>query len=116
MLRNHTKLLTTFQYEDFLKKFRFTIEDNKIVVTTTNRQRKTYHDIDKPFAINAKKIRRLSFTMDAINIWKSMYKDGEPNLVAVQHAVNKLSVTYQPITEANVCKLIANSDIKIKRI
>lgn len=116
MRRNNIRLLTDSEYERLTSKFIFGIKDDKISVMTTSNSRVTLHDIGKPFHINAKKIRKICFSLDAIEIWKTLYKDGYPHLIDVQQAVNKLIITYQEVTEENVKKMLAKKTLKIKNI
>lgn len=107
MRANNVKLLTDAQFKAIEEKFNFYIENDKIAVTISNYNRKTLHDIDKTFHINALGIRKMHFTIDAINIWKELYdKDNPKQLLYIQHAVNKLLVTYQNATTENVKKIL----------
>lgn len=116
MAKNNIKLLSKTQFERINSKYTFTIEDDKIIVGLTTCARKTAHDIDKPFHINAKKIRKVCFSIEAINIWRELYHDGLPTLLQVQQAVNKLTITFQKVNTENVRKILSGQDIRIKRI
>lgn len=114
MKRNNVKLLTQEDFELLNSKFEITIEDNKIVVKNKTMKKNTYHDIDKPFHINAKKIRKICFTMDAINIWKELYK--EFTLFQIQSCVNRLILTYQQVNIKNVKEILTKYNLKIEEI
>ena len=116
MTRNNIKLLTDSQYNQLNDKYIFELTEDSILVRLTTHGRVTEHALDKPFHINAKGIRKVCFSMDAIEIWKKMYNNGFPTLLAVQQAVNKLTITFQKVNEENVCKILSGQDIKIKRI
>lgn len=119
MAKNNIKLLTHEQLRQFNTKYTILLEDDKICVKTVNYAKITRHDSDKPFHINAKNIRKIQFSVDAINIWKKFclsYKDNVFTLFDVQQAVNKLIVMYQKPTFENVKQLLERDTTKIKRI
>lgn len=112
MTKNHIKLLTGSEQRAFNEKYKFTVTDNKIAVSVSGYNRITLHDIDKPFMINSK-IRKITFTVEAINLWL-MLKD-DHSLVDVQQAVNYLIVSYQPVTVKNVLKAL-DFHLKVKNV
>ena len=116
MKRNNTKLLTEEQKRFINDKYMFKFEEDKIVVISGIRCRHTYHDSNKPFILNVKGIRVIHFTMDAIQIWKDLYKDYPFTLIDVQQAANKLILTYQKVTKEAVLKILKGNDVKIKNI
>ena len=106
MARNNIKLLTNSQLVSLCDKYIFRIENDKISVETVNYARKTFHDIDKPFHINSN-IRKVSFSVEAIKIWKELYERGEKfNLFEVQHVVNKIELMYQKADLNSVYKML----------
>lgn len=119
MPRNNIKVLTVDQLANLNERYKFKIEDGKIVVYFDAYNRSTSHDIDKPFFINAKKIRRkMNFTVEAINMWRSFVaKEYSWTLIDVQNAVNALNITYQPISENSVELLLKKTrNLRIKKI
>lgn len=116
MTRNNVRLLTPTEFMQLNSKYIFELDKDSIVVRTKNYNRLTKHPVNEPFHINAKGIRKVCFNMNAIDIWKNLYKDGKPTLIEVQQAVNKLTITFQKTTEENVKKILAGHDIKIKKI
>lgn len=116
MARNNIKLLTNSQRVALNDKYIFEHKDNMILVKLHDYGRITAHPDDKPFSINSS-IRKITFSIDAINIWKELYKDPKTreSLVNVQHAVNELYVTYQPVDISSVKKFMKDS-IKVKKI
>lgn len=117
MKRNNVRLLTDKELDILNYKYTFEIEDNNILVKLNHIDRITYHDIDKPFSINVKNLRKITFSLDAIEIWKSLYNDEpRPNLFEIQQAVNKLIITYQQVNIENVKALLNGQSIKIKKI
>ena len=117
MPRNNVHILTENELRAFKQKYIIEIEENKIVVKFYNNKRKTTHDIDKPFIINAKKFRKINFNLEAINLWKSFInKKLKCTLFDVQNAVNFLYITYQTINEKNVKKILTDNIKKINKI
>lgn len=115
-IRNHIKLLDEEKLNILKNKYLFDIEGNYILVKFNDLKRVTKHPITRPFHINAKGIRKVCFSMTAINIWKELFKENLISLFEVQQAVNKLIITYQKVTKENVVKILSGEDIKIKRI
>ena len=113
MKRNNTKLLTPKQLEDLVNKFGFTYDSDAdtIFVECKNYQKITAHSAKEKFSINSK-IRKVTFTLDSIDLWKRYFVDY--NLFEIQNVVNSLYLTYQPITRPNVEKALKDSIFKIK--
>lgn len=119
MSKNNIKLLTHEQLRQFNSKYTIWIADNEICVSTINYAKVTKHPIDAPFHINAKNIRKIQFSIEAIDIWKkfcSSYKDNIFTLFDVQQAVNSLIIMYQKPTFENVKTLLERDTTKIKRV
>lgn len=116
MARNNIKLLKPKELELLNEKFIFELEEDAIVVKLRNYGRVTRHPIDKPFHINAKGIRKVCFSMEAINIWKALYNKGLPTLFSVQQAVNYLTIAFQKVDENAVKKILSGQQIKVKKI
>lgn len=108
MSKNNIKLLTTAQLQALRDKYSFELEGNEILVRTTAIRRIARHPADQPFHINAKPIRKLSFSIEAIDIWKELLDTKKYNLIDVQHAVNILTVTYQNVTKEAVIQIVDN--------
>lgn len=121
MARNNVKPLTEEQRIAFNKKyvFEYDFKTDEIIVKFTNYGRITTHNSNKNFSINSN-IRKITFTVDAINIWKELYVDKETreSLIDVQNAANNLYVTYQEISLDSVKRFIRNWDgsMKVKEI
>lgn len=111
MSRNNVKLLTDQQRIDLKSEYYFEHEDGFILVKLYHYGRVTKHPDDKPFHINSP-IRKVCFSMDAIDIWKELYKDEKTrmSLIDVQQAVNSLYVTYQPISLESVKQFLQHSN------
>lgn len=113
MKRNNVRLMTDNELQLLKHRYSFSFDENYIYVDTTLRSRRTLHPVDSPFAINVKKVRKICFSLDAIQIWKSLYEE-KVNLLDVQQAVNKLVITFQDITLENVKEILNGKSLKIK--
>lgn len=117
---NNAKLLLPEEYKWYKEKYTFELYgDNQVAVGIVGYNRLTLHPIDQKFFINGlidkKPYRKITFTPDAMGIWKELIKDGKDlNLVDVQQAVSKLRVTFQNITKENVLNILEGKDIRIK--
>ncbi len=114
MSKNNIKLLTTTQLDALRDKYSFELVDSEILVRTTTIKRITRHPDNASFHINARPIRKVSFSIEAINIWKELYDSKHYNLLDVQQAVNVLTVTYQKLTKEAVIQLIETGIKKLK--
>lgn len=116
MKRNNVRLLTDAEIENVKSRFVFRLEEDKIAVDAFRNNRTTYHPINESFSLNIKNLRKITFTLDAINIWLNLLLRGEkPNLLDVQQATNKLVLSYQPITLEKVKNiLVEQKNLKIK--
>lgn len=116
MTRNNIKLLTPAQLDKLNEKYIFDVDDENIIVRLRNYNRITKHPKNKTFHINSK-IRKVCFSLDAINIWLSIresYKNY--SLFDVQQAVNTAYITYRPIDIQNVLTLLKNPTFKIQTL
>lgn len=114
MPRNNVHVLSEDELRTFKEKYIIELVDNQILVKFPNYKRVTFHDADKPFAINAKKFRKICFSLDAIETWKKFVKQkNKYTLFDVQNAINILYVTYQTIDEKNIIKVLERYDQKI---
>lgn len=119
MSKNNIKLLTHEQLRQFNSKYTIELVENEIHVRTINYAKVTKHPADQAFHINAKNIRKIQFSIEAIEIWKKFctsYKENIFTLFDVQQAVNSLIVMYQKPTFDNVKALLERDTTKIRRI
>ena len=105
MSRNNVKLLTATQLDKLNDKYEFFVEDNDIVVKMRHYNRSTKHPLDKSFFINSK-IRKISFSLDAINLWLKLKDETKYTLLDIQQAVNSAYVLYIEINEKNILDLL----------
>ena len=111
MAKNNIKLLTPRELSEFNAKYRFNRNATHVIVSIEGYNRITLHDIDKPFTINSK-IRKVTFTTEAINLWRQIDLS-DCSLLDIQQAVNYLILSYQEVNLKNV-KNVLNYPIKIK--
>lgn len=112
MKRNNVRLLTDAEIENVKSRFAFYVNDDKIAVEAFKNNRITYHSINESFSLNIKNLRKITFTLDAINIWLTLLLQKErPNLLDVQQVVNKLIISYQKINIDNVKKILIEQKI-----
>lgn len=116
MTRNNIKLLTPAQLDKLNEKYVFEVDENDIVVRLRHYNRVTKHPKDKAFHINSK-IRKVSFSLDAIEIWLSIRETHKNySLFDVQQAVNTAYITYRPIEVTNVLNILKNPTFKIQKV
>lgn len=107
MARANVKLLTNEELKFFNDVYIFDYDDEYIIVSNKYYNRSTRHSRDATFFINSK-VRKLTFTVEAINIWIELDKEfpKEFSLVDIQQAVNTLFVLYKPISKKDVLKML----------
>lgn len=117
MPKNNIKLLTKDQLKDFNDKFNIVYDDNDVIVKFYDYARVTRHERGKDFEVNAKHIRKIKFTTQAIEIWIELCKAGKKHtLVDVQNVVNLLIITFQKIDVESVKRALSKPDAKIRKI
>lgn len=116
MPRNNIKLLTEEQLVklDYQYMFDYNEKNRQVVVKCRNYFKDTPHSIDEPFSVNSK-IRKVTFTPEAMAIWIELRKEHKVNLLCVQQAVNMLQITFRDVSKTAVLETIKNTDyLKIK--
>ena len=110
MSRNNIKLLSKEQLKQLNRKYYFEADDENIIVKLYNYNRITFHSKIKPFHINCK-IRKVCFSMEAINAWLKLYDQKEKySLFDVQQAANILTITYQTVDENSIIKQLKKGE------
>lgn len=103
-IRN-VKAISDDDIREFEEAYDVTIKGNDIVVNSLKRNTSTLHPLGKPFNITSRYIRKVTFTVDAINLWKDHFMLTH-SLFRVQAAVNKLIITYSPVNYETVNKCL----------
>lgn len=118
MARNNIKPLTSGQLEKLNAKYRFSYDDNDVIVTLTTYNRMTRHSRTDPFHINCKSPikRKICFSVTAIEYWIRSVEQGlKYSLFDIQQAANILAITYQSIDYDAVLKVLNQKSSKIQR-
>ena len=105
MARNNVKLLTEAQLNELNAWYIFKLSDDRknVIVTFSHYNRQTYHSVDSSFSINAKTVRRITFTKEAIGYWIELLdKRKKYTLLDVQDAINRMYVFYQKLNLKNL--------------
>lgn len=113
-MAKNLKALTDEELDYIRKAYIFDVYDKYIVVSCSGYNRRTLHDIDKPFLLTTK-ARKITITVQAINMWLEKYK-GKYSLVEVQNAINYLIVTYQPVNDEEIEKQLKCKSVRIQEI
>ena len=119
---NNRKVLsegTLLKFESIYD-FVFDKETNEIITCITYSERKTAHNANEKFSINCKSLKRkVTFSIDAINIWKDFQDDKKTahySLFRVNNTINKLKAMYQEPNKKNVLHMLKIEFNGIKRI
>ena len=117
-MAKNLKALTQEELDYIKDSYQFDVYDKYIVVSCsvngTMYNRKTLHDIDKPFFLTTK-VRKITITVQAINMWLEKYKD-RYSLIEVQNAINFLIINYQPLTDEEMEKQLKRKGVRIQEI
>lgn len=117
-MAKNLKALTDEELDYIRNSYQFDVHDKYIVVMCsvngTMYNRKTLHDIDKPFSLTTK-ARKITISVQAINMWLEKYKD-KYSLIEVQNAINYLIITYQPLTDEEMEKQLKRKSVRIQEI
>lgn len=118
MGKPHIRLMTEEQIALFEKEywFDYDADNDEIIVHLYMMNRTTKHPGSESFSINSK-IRKLTFSVEAIEIWKRLLDTTfKTTLFRVQQAVNIATVTYQPIELGVIKRLILDPNVRIKKV
>lgn len=98
----NVKLLTP-EDKVFLKsRYSIFVDDDHIVVRIIGYGRESWHELDKGFSILSP-IRKVTFSDAEIQMWQRMTMF---SLWDFHEAYTKLKVSYQPITESAILKMM----------
>ena len=118
MPANNIKLLSKEDLAYFNRHYQFSIENDEIVVRIADSRRKSVRKKES-FSINAKYVRKITFTDKTIEIWEQLQKDDKFNsytLVDIQQTVNILRLSYQVVNLDNVKEILKKDSLKIRKI
>lgn len=110
-LANNCRALSKDELEFMNAKYEFWFDKDKVCVRCKGRARITYHDRHEKFSINVKRIRKITYNVMAIDIFykfQSNDKYKKYTLTDIQNALNICRITYQPINEDQVLKILEN--------
>lgn len=108
-LANNCKALSDEELSFINAKYEFWLEGNNVCVRCTNRARITYHPKNEKFSINVKHIRKITYSVVAIEMFERFQSDDvnkKYTLTDIQNALNILRITYQPIADTQVLSLL----------
>lgn len=108
-IANNCRVLTPEELIFINNKYKFWIENDDVCVQCVNIARVTKHPKTEKFSINVKKVRKLTYTTTAINMFEDFQKDDKLkkySLTDIQNTLNILRVTYQKMTVPNVLNLL----------
>lgn len=108
-MRNNVKLLSCRELCALNDKYCITVDDDtdNILVVLRNYNRVTKHSKDKPFSISSK-IRKITFSMDAIDFWLRHLHDCKFSLFDIQQVINYASISYLKLSDKTIFELLAN--------
>lgn len=109
-LANNCRALSKDELSFVNTKYEFWIDGDNVCVRCTNRTRITRHPKNKTFSVNIKYIRKITYSIVAIEMFERFQADDarkKHSLTDVQNAINVLRITYQPIDEEHVLALLS---------
>lgn len=118
-MAKNLKALTDEELAYLQKTYKFELMGDYIAVscstaTGATYNRKTLHIVSEPFTLSTK-VRKITITTQAINLWIDKYKDNY-SLMEVQNAINLLIITYQDVTEQNIETQLKRGQAKIETL
>ena len=94
MPKSNIKLLTKDERQYFRDNYNFELQGNFVLVKFKNYGRVVAHSIFEPFSI-VSKIRKITISVNAIDLWKDKFMNSKYTLIDVQNAINALTIGYQ---------------------
>lgn len=111
-MAKNTRALTDDELKYINDNYLFELKDDLILVSFKGYNRKTVHSVHEPFSINAKP-RLVKITQKAIDLWVNKYLK-KYSLIEVQAAINRLTVTYQDLTDVEISQQLEKTHENIK--
>lgn len=108
-LANNCRTLTPAELKFMNDKYLFWVDDDCVCVKCTNRARITRHSIHSKFAINVKLHRKLTYSVDAIQMFIDFQKNDKLkrySLTSIQNAINICRLSYQPLTTTKIIDIL----------
>ena len=109
---NNRKALSTMILSklEAVYSFEYDADTDEVITKLSTCKKQTRHPASKTFVINAKKFKKkLQFTPDVIELWKSFQSNNElkkHSLIEVNNVVNKLKIMYQEPTRQTVINML----------
>ena len=94
MPKSNIKLLTKDERQYFHDNYTFELQGDFVLVKFTSYGRVVAHSIFEPFSI-VSKVRKITISVNAINLWKDKFMNSKHTLIDVQNAINALTIGYQ---------------------
>lgn len=108
-IANNCKALSENELAFMNEKYEIWLEGANVCVKCKNRARVTYHSRHEKFSINVKRIRKITYSVDAIDMFDRFLKDEKAKkftLTDIQNALNVCRLTYQELNDANVLLIL----------
>ena len=108
-LANNCKVLSKEELAFMNAKYNFWISGDYICVKCMNRARVTPHKKTEKFSINVKHIRKITYSVTAIQLFEKLQTSDSTrdySLTDIQNAINICRITYQPITDEQILKIL----------
>lgn len=109
MRASNCKVLTKDEIAFINNKFLFWIDGDNVAIKSKNIQRITYHPKNKKFDVNMKPVRKITYGVIAIEMFERFQQIEEYKhftLTDIQNAVNISYLTYQPINDQQIIKVL----------
>lgn len=105
MTSRNIKLLTDSERQFFNENYEFEVLDNMLVIRCKTFNRPNLKPLNENFELSSK-VRKITITTKAINLWLSTFKEQNISLTDVQNAINALIICYEDLSKEEVEKQI----------
>ncbi len=108
-IANNCRALSENELAFMNEKYKFWLEGENVCVKCKNRARVTYHPRHEKFSINVKRVRKITYSVDAIDMFDRFLKDEKTKnftLTDIQNALNICRLTYQELNDTNVLLIL----------
>lgn len=104
-IKPNIKLLTNRERIELKNRYSFVDCGDNVLVITKGGKLRVPHPKGETIVLNSS-VRKVSITPEAVSYWERMR---DINLFDLQHTINALYVSYQPINEGNIRRYYNNS-------
>jgi hypothetical protein len=98
---SNNRALTSEELKKFESNYNITLQNDSLCIRSLSRDVSRLHPVNKKLVISPRNIRKLTITVEAIDMWKNYFVFSY-SIFRIQNAMTNLNIQYIPCTYENV--------------